>query len=79
MCAEVPPITSVAAGIDHSLALTTNGEAYSWGFSESGRTGQDTENDIKAPTRIDCEATRGKKLTFVGAGGAFSILACVAV
>lgn len=77
-CAGIPSIALVAAGTDHSFALTTGGEAYSWGFSQGGRTGQDTEDDIKIPTLIDCESIRGKKLTIAGAGGSFSILACAA-
>lgn len=69
----------MAAGTDHSFALTTDGEAYSWGFSANGRTGQGTEDDIKIPTRIDGKAVRGKKLVVASAGGSFSILACAAV
>ena len=60
--ADIPSITSVAAGTDHSFALTVDGEAYSWGFSQGGRTGQDTEEDIKVPTVIDCEAIRGNAI-----------------
>ncbi|KAL1862574.1 hypothetical protein Daus18300_008534 [Diaporthe australafricana] len=76
---DLPPIASIAAGTDHSFALTASGETYSWGFSSNGRTGQGTEDDIKVPTLIDSKAVRGKKLTVAGAGGSFSILACVAV
>jgi regulator of chromosome condensation len=73
----VPGIKSVAvaAGIDNCIAVTTDGQAYSWGFSESYRTGQGTTDSIKEATLIDNTATRGKKLTFAGCGGQFSVLA----
>jgi regulator of chromosome condensation len=66
---------SVAAGIDDSLAITDNGEAYSWGFSANYRTGQGTEEVIKEATKIENSAIKGKKLTFVGCGGQFTVLA----
>ncbi|EHK97517.1 putative protein pim1 [Glarea lozoyensis 74030] len=70
----VPGIKSVAvaAGIDNCIAVTMEGQAYSWGFSESYRTGQGTTDSIKEATLIDNTATRGKKLTFAGCGGQFS-------
>ena len=74
----ISDITSVASGTDHSFALTADGKAYSWGFSSNGRTGHGTERDIEVPSLIDCKAIRGKKLTFAGAGGPFSVLASVA-
>ena len=66
---------SVAAGIDDSIALAENGEAYSWGFSANYRTGQGTETVIKEATVIENSAVKGKKLTFAGCGGQFTVLA----
>ncbi|KAE9380379.1 RCC1/BLIP-II [Stipitochalara longipes BDJ] len=66
---------SVAAGIDDSIALTENGEAYSWGFSAGYRTGQGTEDVIEKATKIENSAVKGKKLTFAGCGGQFTVLA----
>lgn len=73
----VPGINSVAvaAGIDNCIAITKEGQAYSWGFSESYRTGQGTTESIKEATLIDNTATRGKVLTFAGCGGQFSVIA----
>jgi regulator of chromosome condensation len=72
----IPPIAFVAAGTDHSIAITRDGQAYSWGFSVSYQTGQGTDDDIKVPTLIDNTAVRGKTLTWAGAGGQYSMLAC---
>jgi len=74
----VPAVASVAAGTDHSFAVSRDGRAYSWGFSANGRTGQGQEDDIEIPTLLDSKAVRDKKIAFAGAGGPFSILASVA-
>lgn len=68
-------VTSVAAGSENSFAITTDGKAYSWGFSANYQTGQGTDEEVKVVTLIDNTAVRGKKLTFAGAGGQFSVLA----
>ncbi|KAL1845710.1 hypothetical protein Plec18167_009210 [Paecilomyces lecythidis] len=64
----------VAAGSDHSLAIDTEGRAWSWGFSATYQTGQGTQDDIEVATIIDNTAVRGKKLNWVGGGGQFSVL-----
>jgi len=69
------PAVSIAAGIDNSIALTENGEVYSWGFSANYRTGQGTEEPIEEATIIDNSAINGKKMTLAGCGGQFSVLA----
>ncbi|KAL9035621.1 MAG: hypothetical protein Q9180_004765 [Flavoplaca navasiana] len=74
---QVPGIkdcATVAAGTDHSIAITEQGKAYSWGFSANYQCGQGTTNDITTPTLIDNTATRDKKLDWAGAGGQYSIL-----
>jgi regulator of chromosome condensation len=65
----------VSAGTDNSFAVTTDGKAYSWGFSANYQTGQGTDDDVEAPTLIDNTAVRGKQLVWAGAGGQFSIVA----
>jgi regulator of chromosome condensation len=69
---------SVAAGIDDSITLSEQGKAYSWGFSANFRTGQGTEDVIKEATKIKNTAVKGKKLTFAGCGGQFTIVAAPA-
>ncbi|PVH86224.1 RCC1/BLIP-II [Cadophora sp. DSE1049] len=66
---------SVAAGIDDSFAITLEGKAYSWGFSANYRTGQGTEDPVMEATLISQGGAKDKKLTFVGCGGQFSVLA----
>jgi regulator of chromosome condensation len=38
----ITSIISIAVGTDYSFALTTDGKAYSWGFTANGRNGQGT-------------------------------------
>ena len=64
-----------AAGTDHNIALDGKHEAYAWGFSANYQTGLGTSDDVEEPTKIDNTATRGKKLTWAGAGGQYSMLA----
>ncbi|KAK1753985.1 putative regulator of chromosome condensation protein [Echria macrotheca] len=76
--AGVENIVKVAAGTDHSFAITEDGKVYSWGFSANYQTGQGTMEDIKVPTLIDNTAIRDRKIIWAGAGGQYSILAAEA-
>ncbi|KAK0616508.1 regulator of chromosome condensation 1/beta-lactamase-inhibitor protein II [Immersiella caudata] len=67
-------IVKVAAGTDHSFAITKDGKVYSWGFSANYQTGQGTTEDIPVPTLIDNSAIRDRKIIFAGAGGQYSVL-----
>ncbi|KAH8903606.1 RCC1/BLIP-II [Coniochaeta sp. PMI_546] len=75
---DVPPVASVAVGVDNSFAVTTEGQVYSWGFSVGYQTGQGQTDDVEEPTLIDNTAIRGKKIVFAGSGGPYSVLATVA-
>ena len=70
----VKNVESVAAGTDNSFAITSDGKAYSWGFSSNYQTGQGSIDDVKTPTQIDNTAIRGKQILLAGAGGQFSVL-----
>jgi regulator of chromosome condensation len=76
----VPSLQHIAmatCGPDHTIAITKDGKAYSWGFSANYQTGQGTDDDITTPTLIDNTAVRDTKLTWAGAGGQYSIVASV--
>lgn len=66
---------SVSAGIDNCLAITNEGEAYSWGVSANYRTGLGTQDSVEEATKLENTALVGKVLTFAGCGGQFSVLA----
>lgn len=64
-----------AAGTDYSIAITRDGKAYSWGFSDGYRNGQGTDDDIEVARIMNGKAIAEKKLVWAGAGGQFSLLA----
>ncbi|KAL9615295.1 MAG: hypothetical protein Q9167_000266 [Letrouitia subvulpina] len=65
---------AVAAGPDHSIAITDGGKAFSWGFSANYQTGQGTDDDVDEPTVIANTAVRDRYLNWAGAGGQYSVL-----
>ncbi|KAL8945157.1 MAG: hypothetical protein Q9211_000309 [Gyalolechia sp. 1 TL-2023] len=78
---QVPGVqncATVAAGSDHSLAITEDGKGYSWGFSANYQTGQGTDDDVTAATLFNNTAVRDKHLNWAGAGGQYSILTATA-
>jgi len=73
----VSDVVSVAAAIDNSFAITKEGKAYAWGYSENYRTGLATEDTVKVPTLLERGDMKGKKINFADCGGQFSVLAGV--
>lgn len=47
------PISVIAAGDFHNLALCQNGELYSWGHNLEGQCGHGTAVNVKQPRRVD--------------------------
>ena len=45
-------VEAIAAGRDHSLALTKSGEVYAWGLNESGQLGLGDKEDRFTPTKV---------------------------
>ncbi|OCK86301.1 putative Ran exchange factor Prp20/Pim1 [Lepidopterella palustris CBS 459.81] len=70
--------TWATCGSDHSIAITKDGKAYSWGFSANYQTGQGTDDDIEVATLIDNTAVRDQQLNWAGAGGQYSIITALA-
>ncbi|KAG9237118.1 regulator of chromosome condensation 1/beta-lactamase-inhibitor protein II [Amylocarpus encephaloides] len=66
---------AVATATDTCIAVSSSGQAYSWGFSGNYQTAQGSDEDVKTATLIDNGAVRGKKLTWCGVGGQFGMLA----
>jgi regulator of chromosome condensation len=72
---SLPAIAYATAGSDHSIAITKDGQAYSWGFGANYQLGLGEAEDVEIPTLIENTAVRGKKLVWAGAGGQFSVIA----
>jgi len=72
---NVPPMVFAACGTHHNIAISSAGEAYSWGYGESWQVGQGPgAGDVEIPTKIVNTATTGVKMVTGGAGGQFSVL-----
>lgn len=65
----------VSAGIDNCITIDDDGKAWSWGYGENYRTGLGSDETAWTPTVIENSAVKGKKMTFAGCGGQFSIIA----
>jgi alpha-tubulin suppressor-like RCC1 family protein/uncharacterized protein YecT (DUF1311 family) len=46
---EIGPVTQVAAGLNHSLAVTASGQLYAFGFNYYGQLGSSTNNGTDNP------------------------------
>ncbi|CAD6443584.1 02a6d108-a1be-4110-b1c9-4dcf3e2be567 [Sclerotinia trifoliorum] len=65
----------VSAAIDNCIAIDDDGKAWSWGYGENYRTGLGSDETTWTPKVIENSAIKGKKMTFAGCGGQFSIIA----
>ncbi|ELR11174.1 regulator of chromosome condensation (RCC1) repeat domain containing protein [Acanthamoeba castellanii str. Neff] len=65
-------IKSAAMGYNHGLAITTQGEVYSWGSGVHGRLGHGDEQDANAPRLISALASA--KATQVACGPEHSLV-----
>lgn len=61
-------ISSVSAGSRHTLALSTAGEVFSWGWGHLGQLGHGDTRNLNAPTKISTLS----KVTYISAGGVHS-------
>jgi alpha-tubulin suppressor-like RCC1 family protein len=63
-------ITSVAAGLNHSVALDSTGTLYAWGAGASGQLGNGTTTVAQtSPVAITGGSLAGRVVTAVAAGG----------
>jgi alpha-tubulin suppressor-like RCC1 family protein len=67
-------IIAIAAGWDHSLALSADGAVFAWGSNGSGQLGDGTtvNSDVPVAVRTD-GALSGKTVTAISAGGYHSL------
>ena len=73
---EIGPVTQVAAGANHSLAVTASGQLYAFGFNEFGQLGSSTNNGTNhanpTPTLVTLPGEIGP-VTQVAAGANHSL------
>ena len=61
---------AVNSGGKHCLALSVDGEVYSWGEGDDGKLGHGNKTSADRPRVI--EALRGKDISYIACGGAHS-------
>ena len=73
-CAGVPlePIIAMAAGFDHSLALSSSGSVYAWGSNLQKQLTSLAPNPSKCPFEVSLPGTHGG-ITQLAAGKGFSL------
>ena len=64
-------VVAVSAGCGHSVALTTGGAAWSWGFGYAGQLGHGDQQHQLLPKKI--EAFAGQRVVAVSAGDEHSL------
>lgn len=66
-------IVQVACGLEHTLALTNNGELYAWGSNRNGQlgSGDDVRKSVK-PRLV--ESLAAVPISFIACGGHHSIV-----
>lgn len=72
---DLPPIRSLDAGLQHSLALSRDGDVYSWGKGNRGQLGYGKSDEFSCIARkIDFSACEGgyKQLKFASVSTGFS-------
>ncbi|MGP3957685.1 RCC1 domain-containing protein [Nonomuraea sp. 3N208] len=64
-------ITAIAAGDDHTLALTSTGSLLAWGYNDFGQVGDGSTIDRNAPVPVALPT--GTTITAIGAGAGHSL------
>ncbi|XP_070576685.1 serine/threonine-protein kinase Nek9-like [Ptychodera flava] len=69
------PVDQVSCGTCHVLALTRDGEVFSWGNGEYGRLGLGSEDDYMSPQKVAIQGKRIIVSVCAGSDGSFFLTA----
>ncbi|KAJ2841368.1 hypothetical protein J3B02_005911, partial [Coemansia erecta] len=70
----IPGVSDFATGTNHTLALTTDGHVYAWGYGEMLQLGNGEEEDVAQPLLLEGQKITGKRVSKVAAGGQHSVI-----
>lgn len=65
-------VIQIACGMKHALALTNNGELYSWGSNSEGQLGLGVDNKYEIKPKL-ISSLIGIPISFIACGGYHSI------
>lgn len=68
------PVVAIAAGENHSVALTKCGKVYAWGLGRDGQHGLGTRTDSSLPRQLPQTDWGGGKPVAIAAGGAHTLI-----
>lgn len=67
-------IVAIAAGEDHSMALSADGQVFAWGANSYGQLGTGGTTNSRVPVKVDASGTlAGKTVIAIAAGEFFSM------
>ena len=66
-------VVMVAAGDQHTVALSEAGRVFTWGSGEYGRLGHGDRENQRAPRQVEVGRFGGEGVVFVAAGGAHTV------
>ncbi len=67
-------ITAIAAGVDHTLALDSDGKVYAWGDNTSGQLGDGSNSESEIPVAVSTSGILSTKtITAIAIGFYFSV------
>ncbi|HOY54644.1 MAG TPA: hypothetical protein PL015_08205 [Opitutaceae bacterium] len=72
-------VVSVSAGLNHSVALCSDGTLAAWGYNYYGQLGNGSAEDSSTPTPVPVDMTgalAGKTVVAVSVGGGYSVALC---
>ncbi|XP_065221614.1 regulator of chromosome condensation-like isoform X1 [Planococcus citri] len=70
---EKKKVISICCGSSVSFAVTSEGEAYGWGFGTNYQVGNDTEDDVYEPKLITGKQIQDYKIIKVASGGQHTV------
>uniref|UniRef100_A0A3Q3DC17 RCC1 and BTB domain containing protein 2 n=1 Tax=Hippocampus comes TaxID=109280 RepID=A0A3Q3DC17_HIPCM len=71
-------VTEVACGSHHTIALTTEGEVYAWGYNNSGQVGSGSTANQPTPRRVS-SCLQNKVVVNIACGQLSFLCVCVCV
>lgn len=74
---ERPKIVQVAAGKRHNFAVSSDGDAYAWGFGERFQMGLGDVLEQDTPRKVESEELEGFRILKASCGGQHSIFVAV--
>lgn len=67
-------IIKIAAGVNHTVALASDGTVYTWGLNGAGQLGNGNFNDYNVPVAVNTSGVlNGKSISQIAAGGYFTL------